>query len=96
MSSRTAYADFLSAVGASFCDAFADHPDFEDASPHDFQQVLLTTVANPLTPSALRAARTPDGLARISAECERYFEVSAVSEGTIDRAIERSLGRWPE
>ena len=41
---------FLTAVSESFCDALSDEPGFEDATPHDFQEVLRAAVGALLTP----------------------------------------------
>jgi hypothetical protein len=89
------YQDFLSAVGDSFCEAFLEEPEFEDVCPHDFQEVLLETVGDPLTPELLNVAKSDEYIAKIVVECQRYFEVNDVPKEKIVRSIEQALHRWP-
>lgn len=86
---------FLIAVGESFCDALSDEPGFEDASPHDFQEVLRAAVGDPLTPEILSSTTSGEYLAKIVAECVRCFEVDLTATAKVEQALGQSLFRWP-
>jgi hypothetical protein len=96
MSDGTAQsADFLIAVGVSFCEALLDQPGYSEGSPHDYQEILARVLGTSFDSHDLQAALAGDGPSHIATACAHYFETSPPPTAVISNALLHCLYRRP-
>jgi hypothetical protein len=88
------YADFITAMSASFGDHLCPPVPDDDASPHECCEAIWSLLGTDITPEIL-ASLDDSGLDALGVAVGRYFEVSAPTREQIRAAVAATLCRWP-